>query len=41
MLNISHPPSRYKANTGKNKKNVWRIFTMMFGVLSGLRVLGF
>ena len=34
MLNKSHPLSRYKANSGKNKKNVWCILTLMLGSLS-------
>ena len=33
MLNKSHPLSRYKANSGKNKKNVWCILTLMLGSL--------
>ena len=31
MLNKSHPLSRYKANSGKNKKNVSCILTLMLG----------
>ena len=33
MLNKSHP-LRYKANSGKNKKNVGCILTLMLGSLS-------
>ena len=33
MLNKSHPLSRYKANSSKNKKNVWDILTLMLGPL--------
>ena len=33
MLNKSHPLSRYKANSGKNEKNVWCILTLMLGSL--------
>ena len=31
MLNKSHPLSRYKANSGKDKKNVSWILTLMLG----------
>ena len=33
MLNKSYPLSRYKANSGKNKKNVWCILTVTLGFL--------
>ena len=33
MLNKLYPLSRYKANSGKNKKNVWCILALMLGSL--------
>ena len=34
MLNKSHPPSRYKAIGGKNKKKYWCILNLLLGSLS-------
>ena len=34
MSNIPHPLSRNKANSGKNKKNVLCVLTLMLGSLS-------